>query len=340
MYVYGIIPTYYPAENFRELDRFHVINIPYRKISAIVSESSVIDYKQLGTQPLAKLLIDHQKMIESIMNIGFTAIIPMRLGTFVNNTSKMLKILEKGYDLIMEIMENIVNMVEIELVSTWADFDQVLLEISTNQQVIEMKTEIEERKKVTQSDQLIIGYLIKRILDETRKEYAKNIINVLEPICKSSRQHEVLNDQMISNTAFLINQSKLDLFEQTLNKLDTELNRKVNFKLVGPLPCYSFYTLEVKELDFNEIEEAKKELGLNALASEKKIKQAYLNKVKLFHPDKNSSKNSTETFNRIKKAYQTMLDYINAVKPASFEEQFSLLIDAVSENLFFLRIKE
>ena len=34
--------------------------------------------------------------------MGFVAIIPMRIGTFFNNTSEVLKILENGYGLILE----------------------------------------------------------------------------------------------------------------------------------------------------------------------------------------------------------------------------------------------
>jgi hypothetical protein len=145
---------------------------------------------------------------------------------------------------------------------------------------------------------------------------------------------------MVSNTAFLINQSKLVQFEKALDELDESLNGKLNFKLVGPLPCYSFYTIELQSLFFEEIESAKKALGLNNSTSEKNIQQAYLAKAKQFHPDTNSGEDCTVIFNQIKKAYQTMADYVNAVKPKSQDEQFSLLIDTVSENSFFLKIKE
>lgn len=341
LYIYGIIPTCYEAAQFRELDTIDVFNIPFEKVSAIVSKKSVIDYRQLGTEPLARLLIDHQKTIESIMNMGFTWIIPMRLGTFANNTTEVLKILEKGYDLIMETFEKVTNLLEIDIVAIWSDFSQIMAEIAVSPQVLEMKTKIEESKiSITQSDQLTIGYLVKKILDEKKAEYAAKIIEALQPFCQITKQHEVMNDQMVSNTAFLVNQSQSALLEKALDQLDESFNGKLNFKLVGPLPCYSFYTLEVKELHFEEIESAKKELGLNNFIFEKDIKQAYLDKVKLFHPDMNPGDDSPVIFNRINKAYQTMLDYVNVLKPASCENQFSLLIDAVAENSFFLKLKE
>lgn len=341
LYLYGFIPNYYGAEQFKKLDSIGVFNIPFEKVSAIVSKSSVVDYKQLGTEPLAKLLIDHQKTIESIMNMGFITIIPMRIGTFTNNTSEVLKILENGYDLIMETFGKITNFIELDIVAIWSDFSQIIAEIAIDPQILEMKGKIARGEiSITQSDQLSIGYLVKNMLDEKKAEYAAKMIEALQPFCQSTKQHEVMNDEMVSNTAFLVKQSQTALLENALDQLDESLNSKLNFKLVGPLPCYSFYTMEVKELNFEKIESAKKVLGLNNSTSENNIKQAYLNKVKLFHPDANVGDDNIDGFNRINKAYQTMLDYVNAVKPSSREELFSLLIDAVDENSFFLKIKE
>jgi hypothetical protein len=339
LYIYGIIPVYYPAEKFRELDNLNVFNIPYGKVSAIVSQSIVIDYRLLGTEPLAKLLIEHQKTIESIMNLGFTTIIPMQIGTFANNTSEVIRILEKGYDLIMDILGRIANLTEADIVSTWADFNKLLLDISADPRVSEMKNRICESNTVTQSDQLTIGYLVKKILDEIRQEYSSKIIESLSPFCENSRQHEILNDNMVANTAFLISHNRREQFEHALDKLDSELNGKINFKLVGPLPCYSFYTLEAKELHFHDIEEAKNELGLNSRTSEKLIKQAYHEKIKKFHPDVNPGEINMIGCNRVHKAYETLMDYAKAVRTSTQDDQFSLLIDKVVENSMVIKIR-
>jgi hypothetical protein len=286
IYIYGFIPTYYGAEQFRKLDGIEVFNIPYKKVSAVVSKKWVVDYQHLGTETLAKLLIDHQRTIEHIMELGFNTIIPMRLGTFANHSSEVITILEKGYDLILETLEKITNKIEIDVVALWSDFGKIISEVALSPEVIGMKTKIETSgAAITQADQLAIGYLVKKMLDET-------------------------------------------------------LAGKLNFKLVGPLPCYSFFTIEVKDLIFEEIDAARKELGLDYSTSEKEIKQAYLNKVKQVHPDTNSGDEATANFDRINKAFHTMTDFANAVKPASRDEAFSLKKKAFTENSFLLKIKE
>jgi hypothetical protein len=341
LYIYGIIPTYYAAEQFMKLDKIGVFNIPFKKVSAIVAKKNAIDYKQSGTQTLAKLLIDHQKTIESLMEMGFSTVIPMRLGTFANSTSEVIALLEKGYDLIISTIEKISNHIEIDVVSLWSDFGQVISEVASSPQVAEMKAKIESGPEgITQSDQLAIGYLVKKMLDEKKEEYSAKIVESLAPFCQSTKQHEVQNDQMVSNTAFLLNKSQSGAFENALDLLDENFHGKLNFKLVGPLPCYSFYTIEIKDILFEEVDAARKELGLDHSTSEKNIKQAYFDKVKLFHPDTNPDADSAMIFDRINKAFHTLTEYVNAVKPSSREEEFSLQTDAFKTNSFFLKIKE
>jgi hypothetical protein len=341
LYIYGLVPNHYDDEQFKKLNNIGVIRIPFQEISAIVSQKDKIDLKQLNTEELAELMVHHQKTVESLMNMGFNTIIPMRLGTFTNSSTELIRILKKEYEIILDTTAKVTDLIEVEIVSTYADFGQIIAGIAVHPKVIEMKRNAESNKLgITQDDQLSIGYLVKNLLDELKAKYATTITETFQPLCTTLKQHELMNDQMVSNTAFLIPKSKFDLFEQKLDQLDETLLGKFNFKLVGPLPCYSFYTMELKSICLEEIESAQKELELDNSTSEKNIQQAYLNKAKFFHPDSNSGEDTTIIFNQIKKAHKTLLDYIDVIKPASKEEYFSLNTDTVIENSLFLKIKE
>lgn len=341
LYLYGFIPNHSDVSKLQKLASLGVFTVQFEKVSAIVSNSSVIDFRQLSTEPLAKLLVDHQKTIENIMNMGFNMIVPMRFGTFANNVNEVVRIIENGYDLILATLSKTANFVEIDIVAMWSDFSLIIAEIAVSPKVLEMKAKIvADKKNITQSDQVSLGSLVKSIIDEKKAEYANKIFSILAPFSLSTRQHEVMNDEMVFNSAFLVNHDQAILLEQALDELDGSLNGMINFKMVGPLPCYSFFTMEIKELCFDDIDSAKEELGLENSTSEKLIKQAYLDKAKMFHPDTNSSSESADNFSRINKAYQTMLDYVNAVKPVSKDVQFSLQMETVTKNSFFLKIKE
>jgi hypothetical protein len=341
LYIYGFVPNDHNDEQLKQLESIGVSAIPFQETSAIVSPKSMIDISQLSKEALAELMIHHQKTIESLMNMGFNTIIPMRLGTFTNNSFELIRVIEKEYGLIMETTEKVSNLIEVEIISTWSDFGQIMAEIAVNPEVVEMKEKsLNSETGITQADQLNLGYLVKKILDGLQSEYATKITETFSTLYESTKQHELMDDQMVSNTAFLIHRSKLILFEKALDELDENLNGKLNFKFVSPLPCYSFYTMELKSLPFEEIESAKKELGLNDSTSENNLQQAYLDKAKLLHPDTNSGEDATIIFNQIKKAHQTLQDYLDVLKLASKEEEFSLHTDTVIKNSLFLKIKE
>ena len=134
--------------------------------------------------------------------------------------------------------------------------------------------------------------------------------------------------------------NKQEKFEQAIDQLDEEYNNTLNFKLIGPLPCYSFYTLEVQELNPERVEQAKEELKLGVETSESEIKKAYLGKAKLFHPDAQLKNDDEENFNRINKAYHTLIDYSVAVRQSSKEDLISLAKEKVLDNLILVKIKE
>ncbi|EAR13305.1 hypothetical protein PI23P_02387 [Polaribacter irgensii 23-P] len=341
LYIYGFVPNDYDDEQLKQLENIGVTTISFQKISAIVSQKEMVTISELNTETLAKLMIHHQNTIERLMNIRFNSIIPMRLGTFCHDSLELIGILEKEYDLIRETTEKVHNLVEIEVISTWANFSQIMSEIAVNPEIVEMKEKsLNNENGITQADQLNLGYLVKTMLDGLQSGYATKITETFSALYESTKQHELMDDQMVSNTAFLIHRSKLGLFEKALDVLDESLNGKLNFKFVGPLPCYSFYTMELTRLSIEKIESAKKELGLDDFTSENSMQQAYLDKAKLLHPDANTGEDATIVFNQIKKAHKTLQDFADVLKPASKEEPFSLQRDVVIKNALFLKIKE
>jgi hypothetical protein len=340
LYIYGLIPNYYSSEQFREMEKLNVVSIPYGKISAIVAESNIVDYSELGTEPLARLLLSHQQTIESIMKMGFNTIIPVQLGTFAENVRQVKKIIETGYDLILQTFEKISGFIEIDIVATWADFSTTLSEIANNQQVLALKSEIQQKEEITHEDQMKIGMLVKRLLDRKSNELSTQLFNSLEPFSQKSKQHELLNDQMISNTAFMVNQQQQLLMEKALEELDMELDGKLNFKLVGPLPCYSFFTLEAKLLQYYDLHDAAKGLDLNGEISEKSIRQAYLTKAKMYHPDTNPDDEGRVLFTQAQHDYKLLLSYIRAQNPESENETIEIAPGKISNDFYIIKMKD
>jgi hypothetical protein len=341
IYIYGIVPNFYSTDMFRSLENSGVYAIPFENVSAIVSDVDDPNIDYSDREALGYMLVHHQKTIEGLHGKGFTILIPMKLGTIVSSKEEVFKIFSSGYDLIIETLKKIQFQTEIDLAVTWADFSQTLKEIANTSEVVAMKDKIMKNiNNVSHEDQMRVGQLVQTKIKEKNTKNELNILDWLAPICMDIKTHDVMNDQMVLNSAFLINKNNQEEFESIINKLDEEYKGSLNFKIIGPLPCYSFYTIEVLEFNSDNVALANIELGLKEQTSESEIKRAYLGKAKLFHPDTHRKSADEENFNRITKAYHTLLDYSAAAKQSSKEEHISFSRESVNDNLILVKLKE
>lgn len=340
-YLYGITNSFYAPAQFIELEKMGLDVVQHEKILAVVEKRTHISLTHANKEMLARLLLSHQRTLEKLMEAGFSMLIPVRLGTWAKDKSEIRRILEKAYPICTDVLGKISNKIEIDVVATWGSFADVLQEISVDKDVFELKKKLmNQGNSVLVSDQMQMGKLVKAKLDEKAETIRQRIKESLGPYYHELKCHEVMQDQMAANIAFLISKNKVNSFEEALGQLDQELKGKLNFRCVGPLPCYSFYTLEIVELDFEQIEQAKNELGINTKASSAEIRKAYLNKVRSTHPDVHSGDGNEAYFTALRHAYEVINQYLQTARQSSDEDLFYFTRERVEENSLLVKIKE
>lgn len=342
-----------------------VYTIPFRDISAVVSDSQFINYTILPKDEVARYLLTHQQVIEKIMDVY--TIIPMRLGTYAFNIREVEEILLRGYALFKDIFRKIDNKIEMDVVATWNDLNSTIKEISEANEIRSLKEKLMSGPEgVSVEDQIKIGSLIRNILDKKRERCSFEVeaalsnatvesenpkgsggqgINLNPRTPESSnpfiRRHDLMDDRMIFNSAFLIDKDRKAEFEKELDGLDELYAGKINFRCVGPLPPYSFYTAEVKKIPFNDIEWAKEKLSLNDMATRDEIVKAYRGKANLYHPDKNlGSPDAERQFNKIFKAYKILLEYCLSAEQADQGDACSFNEKWISQDAIIVKARE
>ena len=344
IYLYGIINSNNASDLFTLKDSYkkeNVYTIPYQDVSAVVSNSEIIDFTYSSKDASAQLLVWHQKVIEKIMGLKYT-IIPVRLGTFMVDEAEVKDILIKGYSLIKNIMEKIRDKIETDLVATWADFGLTLKEIGEEKEIKKLKEKIlANPKRITVNDQMEVGVMIKKALDKKREKYALQIQTFLKRYCTAFKVHELMDDRMVINAAFLINIGQQKDFDRKVGEINTEFAEKLNFRCVGPLPSYSFYTLEIKKMQFEEIDWAKKKLRLSDdFATKNEVRNAYRKLALSFHPDRNPNTTGMEKeFDEVTKAYRILGDYGEACKQAGKEDSLSFNEEEFEKNKILVKVK-
>lgn len=334
IYIYGFVPSDCFEKIRSTVLKSGIYSIEYGGVSAVVSDTRDEKIEYMDRETLAHILVDHQQKIEGIMSSGCSKIIPVQLGTIVSSGNDVIKILKNGQTLIKETFEIIDNVEEFDVVAVWNNFPDLIGKISETSQVRLLREEIAKKNSYDEADSINIGKLIKQKIDEKNNKVHLDVANSLQPFCLDIKKHETMNDEMPLNSAFLVNRENINSFMETIDNLDSKYADQLNFKIVGPLPCYSFYTLECKVLNKEEIENAKKVLGIDSYKSELDLKKAYRLKAGLAHPDKNSdgAAENSDGFININNAYKILLEYSAVIKQSS--ENIS------NEPLYLVKIKK
>jgi hypothetical protein len=295
--------------------------IPHQDLAALVRDCADAGSLPRTQETLARLLVGHQAVIEKIMAQG-TTVIPMKLGTYVRDESEVKAILDEGYPLLKEIMTKIADKIEIDVVATWSHFNARVKDAGDGREIKEFKDKLlSQPGGPTVNDQMKIGRMIKEILDDKRAAVTRDILDRLQAISEAVRVHDLMDDRMVMNAAFLIARARHRDFEAKVEELNRASQEELDFRCIGPLPPYSYYTLEAKKLHFEEIERARRMLGLlQETATRVEIKDAHRALALSSHPDTRSEAPAFEgKFDEITQAYNLLSEYCRT-DSCSFKE--------------------
>lgn len=308
-YVYGFA-------NLKEAHRIGSIGLDNQdvylrsgdRISVVMSDVDGIDFSQLPQKSLFKYLAQHQRVLERLMDWG--DVIPLKFGTLVENLEEVDTILAKGQARIQEAFAKVEGKRELDVVAGFSDFEGVLREIGTSETIMNFQRAPRPDSEVAfHNARIALGKMVKSALDEKRLEYADVILKRLSGVSVDSRVLDIRDDAMITNVASLLDQKDLSRFEGEIDALDRVFEDRVNFRMVGPLPCNSFYTFMIKNVNFEEINSARKCLELPEKTTLSDIKSAYKLMTRNYHPDSGpKGMGDAHRFESINKSYRMLMD--------------------------------
>ncbi len=311
MYVYGIV-TCEHAQEFGTIGIGStpalVYTIAWNGIAAVVSASPFVVYDSLAKEKTIRDLVTHQFVIEKVMER--CTILPVKFGTMVADEAAVSEFLAKGFTLLSEALQRMAGKIEVDVVATW-DVSKILATLPQRApHVLEQQRELARKgKQASIEDKIALGKAIAEALKAEKVSYVQRILQALQVRAIETCLHDLASDEMILNAAFLLEKSEEEHFSERLEVLDQELENVVNFRIVGPLPMYSFSTILLKKVDTQRLAEAKKVFDLNddGEITHSTVRNTYHQLAQKYHPDK-SNEASEQDFHRIHAAYKTLKD--------------------------------
>lgn len=309
-YIYGVIKTEKPHK-FGKIGigslATEVTTVWLNNLAAVVSDSPWKVYKSVAKEETVKDLVTHQFVIEKVME-KFN-VIPVKFGTMLESEAEVKIFLDKGFFFLRNTLRQMEGKIELDVVASWK-LPQAAVSLYRRSSLIKRKqAEIAAKDdKATLEDKVALGKLVERALNSKKARLRKLIAETLRRETVDVCLHDLADENMIFNAAFLVEKQNEEFFNKALNLLDQKLEDTLNFRLVGPLPPYSFATVLIETIDPREVEEAKKTLGLNGDITTKTVSEAYRRLAQEFHPDKLEGRDPLH-FNLINASYRVLKNF-------------------------------
>lgn len=193
----------------------------------------------------------HEKIIEGIMKNA--CVVPFKFGTIFNTEDSLKACLDEFTPKLKENLRNFEGKEEWG-VKIYCDIKKL------------KEAAVKEDAELLKIDKEIISSsagkayfltkkkeeLIKDTINRRINEYGQNSFQMLKELSVGSRINKLLpkevterKDDMILNSAFLVDKSKVGEFAKVVGELKSKYNNKgLNFDCTGPWPAYNFTTIK------------------------------------------------------------------------------------------------
>ena len=297
--------------------------IPHGDLAAVVSAGALDDYSGLSREQIVRHLLSHQRVVESVMKK--TAVLPVKFGTVLTDEAHVRLLLDQGDELFRSELDRLGGRSQMEVVVFWNPQD-VFQEIAEEEAIVKLKAEsASHTPERAMADRIAVGRIVQESLKRRRTDLTNSIVPYLAESAPDIVVNQPMDDSMVANVALLVDESGRSQLDRRLELLDGRFEGRLNFKCVGPLPPYSFATVEVETLTFDAVDSARRRLELAESASLEDIKHAYRRLASRFHPDLNGlDPNAESRMSDLTKAYKLLAAYAQSraadgVHTCSFE---------------------
>ncbi|HBM16048.1 MAG TPA: gas vesicle synthesis GvpLGvpF [Lentisphaeria bacterium] len=241
-YIYCIIST--------EQDRnFGPIGINNEEVLTIGYDNLAM---VLSLHPIGKVVVNsdnmltHEKVIEKVME-EFPSVLPVRFGTIAASADEVRNLLDKRRREFCTALKEADHMVELNIKGSWKNLNSIFKEIEQeNLDIKKVKNKI--NKTGTEADEktrIEIGKKVKEALQKKKEEEAEKIIDHFRRIIYDYKLNRTSDDSMFINAAFLVGKGHEKDFDNTINDLSNDLENKVKFSYIGPLPLFNFVNITI-----------------------------------------------------------------------------------------------
>ena len=309
-YVYGILPAGGPATYgvAGVGEEGPIYSVSRGDLAALVSPSPRTDYRGLQRDEAVGYLMAHQRVVERVMQTS--ALLPVKFGTVLPDESWVRTLLEQGEHRFRAALERCAGRTQMEVVVLW-DLQEVFQEIGAEEPIARLKAQVTTHAgEDTTAERITVGRLVQASLQGRLTALHARLLASLQEVGPDLVVNPPMDDSVVANVALLVDEAGRGALERRLELLDEDFQGHLHFRCVGPLPPYSFATVEAQVPSFELVDEARRRLGLGEAVTPDEIKRAYRRQGRQLHPDVNREDPEADAhMAELTRAYDLLLAY-------------------------------
>jgi hypothetical protein len=313
IYVYAIISAHDAVDfNVAGIDwgdsEVRVYVITHRDLAAVVSDSPILDHQALKRADAVSYLVVHERVIEAVMRT--TPVLPVKFGTVLPDEDRVHHLLEQGEGLFRSALEKFDDQVQMEVVLLW-NLNEIFEQIGQEEAIFQLKTCLATNPpEDMMTGRIVLGQMVHASLEKHRAILRDRLLLGLQGITLDWVTNVPMDDSMAVNVALLVHKTNCEELDRCLDYLDKEFEGRFHLRCIGPLPPYSFATVEVQVPSFEAIDQARSLLDLEEITTMDEIKWTFQRIAKQVHPDHNLTDPEAEShMAELTQAYRLLMNY-------------------------------
>lgn len=209
--------------------------IAHNSLQAVVSET-----QKARARPSRANILKHQAVNELVM-AQVDAVLPMRFGTIADSEEALItKVLAAEAEPLLQFLDSVRNKHEVSASVKWPE-ERLLEEV--RRRMPEWVTEAEQAQDI--NSKINLGKKIEALTITIHDELTQKLLEAVGPHIADHRLNERRDATESVNAAFLVDNDQQIAFEAAVERFSTMYPDDAVFKIVSPLPAYSFVELTI-----------------------------------------------------------------------------------------------
>jgi len=191
-------------------------------------------------------LMTHARVLERALEHG--AVLPMQFGVVLPDDDAIREQLLAPHKPELEAqLQEMDGKGELNVKAIY-DEPAILREVlAEDSEIASLRKTIQSQPEdATYYERIRLGELVAAALEAKRERDEHLIITQLAPAAVAMEVAGPIHERMVVNASFLVEEERVQEFEDLLEDLAAEQHPRIGFKLTGPLPPHSFVELSVE----------------------------------------------------------------------------------------------